>query len=227
MVTLSKWSFSGEEIGKVEICDEFLSDDDFSPQYIKDYLVALRNNKRQWSANTKGRSEVSHSTKKPFKQKGTGNARQGCLAAAQFRGGGIVFGPKPKFNQHVRINRKERRAAIRALLSQKIKSEQIVVVEDQVFAPKQFIKTKDSLAFLRKCPITLRRILFVDHLSHKDSNDYFRRSIQNLEAFQGFVYDVNLNGYDLASAHGIVISETALLEAVRRLSIESTEKSEG
>ena len=76
---------------------------------IKDYIVALRANKRQWSANTKGRTEVNHSNKKPWRQKGTGNARQGTFAAPQFKGGGVVFGPKPKFDQHVRINRQERR----------------------------------------------------------------------------------------------------------------------
>ncbi|WP_071170947.1 50S ribosomal protein L4, partial [Chlamydia psittaci] len=87
MVLLSKFDFSGEKTGEVEVSDSFFVQEEGGLQLVKDYLTAIRANKRQWSANTKNRSEVSHSTKKPFKQKGTGNARQGCLAAPQFRGG--------------------------------------------------------------------------------------------------------------------------------------------
>ena len=73
---------------------------------IKDYIIALSANQRQWNASTQTRSEVNHSTKKPFAQKGTGNARQGFLGSPQFRGGGRVHAPRPKYDQHVRINRK-------------------------------------------------------------------------------------------------------------------------
>src|SRR5271155_5008328 len=89
-------------------------------QMIKDYLVALRANARQWSANTKTRAEVCHSGKKPHPQKGTGRARQGYLGAPQYKGGGRVHAPRPKFEQHVRINKKERRAAIRHLFVEKV-----------------------------------------------------------------------------------------------------------
>src|SRR4029079_6416271 len=96
---------------------------------VKDYIIALRANARQWSANTKGRSEVSHSTKKPHPQKGGGRARQGSLVAPQYKGGGRVFAPKPKFEQHVRINRKERQAAIRFLISEKWKANKLHIVD--------------------------------------------------------------------------------------------------
>src|ERR1700733_2105998 len=104
---------------------------------IKDYIIALRANARQWSANTKTRAEVSHTTKKPHPQKGGGRARQGSLVAPQYKGGGRVHAHPPKFDQHVRINKKERRAAIRFLLAEKLRADRLHVLEDfQLDAPK-------------------------------------------------------------------------------------------
>src|SRR5256885_151263 len=114
---LKKFSLDAKETGTVEVADA-LATAQVNSQLVKDYIVALRANARQWSANTKGRSEVNHSTKKPHAQKGGGRSRQGSLAAPQYKGGGRVFGPKPKFDQHVKINQKERRSAIRALIGE-------------------------------------------------------------------------------------------------------------
>lgn len=105
MSKLQKYSLAGKQLGDITI-PKSLSEAEANTQMVKDYIVAIRANARQWSANTKGRSEVVHTTKKPFRQKGTGRARQGSLVAPQYRGGGIVFGPKPKFDQHIRINQK-------------------------------------------------------------------------------------------------------------------------
>jgi len=115
MATLKKYNIDGEEVGKVE-ADKSLVDVQANTQMVKDYIIAIRANARQWSASTKGRSEVKHTTKKPHRQKGTGRARQGSLVTSQFRGGGVVFGPKPKFNQSVRVNKKEKKAAIKFLI---------------------------------------------------------------------------------------------------------------
>lgn len=106
MAELKKYDLTGKENGRVSIDDELLSIS-ANHQMIKDYLVAKRKNDRQWSASTQTRAEVSHSKRKPFAQKGTGNARQGFLGAPQFRGGGRVHAPRPKFDQHVRINKKK------------------------------------------------------------------------------------------------------------------------
>ena len=211
MVLLSKFDFLGNKVGDVELSDALFVQEDSGLQLIKDYLVAIQANKRQWSACTKNRSEVSHTTKKPFRQKGTGNARQGCLAAPQFRGGGIVFGPRPKFDQHVRINRKEKRAAIRLLFVQKIQSHRLVVADDSVFTSSLSApKTKEVLRFLKDCNIECRGVLFIDDLSHSGSNMNLRMSVRNLPGVRGFAYGMNVNGYDLVSAHSIVISEKAL-----------------
>src|SRR5262245_37170150 len=128
---------------------------------IKDYIIALRANARQWSANTKGRSEVKHTTKKPHPQKGGGRARQGSLVSPQYRGGGRVFGPKPKFDQHVKINKKERQAAIRFLLAEKVKANKLHVVENFTMEEP---KTKNVVAFLNKANLS-GRILFLGESS--------------------------------------------------------------
>lgn len=225
MVLLSKFDFFGKEVGKVELVDEFFSGIEEKNQSVKDYIVAIRANKRQWSASTKGRSEVSHSTKKPFRQKGTGNARQGCLAAPQFRGGGIVFGPKPKFDQHVRINRKERRLAIRTLLAQKIQTGRVFVADDQVFVNSlSKPRTKEVQRFLNDCGVENRGILFVDDLDHVMGNANFRLSVRNLSAVRGFTYEENVNGYDLIAARNVVVSEKALMRLVDRLLASESEK---
>src|SRR3989338_2388059 len=84
---LKKFNLEGKETGSVELSEELLQGK-ANPHMVKDYLVALRANARQWSANTQTRREVNHSHQKPHPQKGTGRARQGFLGATQYRGGG-------------------------------------------------------------------------------------------------------------------------------------------
>jgi len=218
VVSLKKYNLDGNKVGDVAIDDAFL-DVDANRQMIKDYIVALRANARQWSANTKGRSEVKHTTKKPYRQKRTGNARQGMLITPQYRGGGIVFGPKPKFDQHVRINRKERRLATRHLLAEKIKEEGIIVVEDQVFGGAlDSPKTKKVSSFLEKLSINGKRILFVGEgafeegkSASSDRHEIFKKSMRNLSRW-AFAIASNVNGYDVIAAQRIIITESALSE---------------
>ena len=120
MASLKKYNLLGEELGSVEVSDEFAKAEP-NAQQVYEYIKALRENARQWSASTKTRKEVKHTTRKPRPQKGSGRARQGMLCTPQFRGGGVVFGPKPKFNQHVRLNRKERKQVLRALIGEIIR----------------------------------------------------------------------------------------------------------
>lgn len=226
MATLKKYNLKGEEVGEVTVDDQFL-DFDANRQMIKDYIVALRANKRQWSASTKTRSEVSHTTKKPFRQKGTGNARQGSLVSPQYRGGGIVFGPRPKFDQRVRMNKKERRMATRHLLVEKINDQNIVVVEDAAFASSlQEPNTKTVVRFLKERALLGRRLLFVgEGMSEEiplggktvkmsiasDKHRAFKLSMRNLQK-STFAIAPNLNGYDVVTAQRIIITESAFAE---------------
>ena len=94
-----------------------------------DAIILAQASLRQGTASTKTRSEVSGGGRKPYKQKGTGNARQGSTRSPQWPGGGIVFGPKPR-NYDLKQNRKERRLALKSALTSKFKDKELVVVEN-------------------------------------------------------------------------------------------------
>ncbi|MCB1111383.1 MAG: 50S ribosomal protein L4 [Chlamydiales bacterium] len=221
MVTLKKYNLEGKELGTVDVKD-MLANAEANGQMIKDYIVAIRENRRQWSANTKTRSEVAHTTAKPHPQKGTGRARHGNLVGPQFRGGGIVFGPKPKFDQHVRINKKERRAAIRALLADKIREGKFIIIESvELEAPK----TKSVATFIKNCEIS-GRTLFLGETTYSEvetdgkkervsvkatGHDNFAKSINNLPKAE-FALASNISGYDVMNAGTIIATESALKE---------------
>lgn len=205
MGTLKKYSLEGKELGSVEVAPE-LAEAHANGQMVKDYIIALRANVRQWSANTKGRSEVSHSTQKPHPQKGTGRARQGSLAAPQYKGGGRVFGPKPKFDQHVKINRREKLSAIRSLIGEKIREERLVVVPELVLREP---KTRHVVQFLKACRMDGARVLFIGKEEGNEGYQPFARSMRNIPR-TSFALAKNINGYDLLLAHHIVITEEAL-----------------
>lgn len=221
MATLKKYNIEGKKVGEVKV-DESLAGFNVNSQMVKDYIVALRNNARQWSACTKTRAEVKHTTKKCVKQKGTGGARHGSLVAAQFRGGGIVFGPKPKFDQHVRINQKERKAAIRFLISQRIANGQVSILETtHVKEPK----TKVVADFLRKSELKGKvlflgegnsEVITVEGRDHKvsvatEQHKNFARSVQNIPNAK-FSLAKNISGYDVVCAKELVLTEKALNE---------------
>ncbi len=230
MTKLKKYNLTGKQVGEVEI-DQRLANAEANGQMIKDYITALRANARQWSASTKTRSEVAHTTKKPRPQKGTGNARQGSLVSTQFRGGGRPFGPKPKFDQHVRINKKERQAAIRCLLAEKIRDNRICVIPDtEIGAPK----TKRIADFLKSCGLK-GRVLFLGEsnfqnfeFTHEDEkfelrlnvrsekHENFIKSLRNLPKVE-FLLASNISGYDVIVAHDIVMTEAALEEIMQWL----------
>lgn len=213
MATLTKYNLQGEKTGQVNVDDTFVSYE-ANGQMVKDYIVALRENARQWSASTKTRAEVEHTTKKPHPQKGTGNARQGTLVAPQHRGGGRAHGPRPKFDQHVRINKKERRAAIRSLLAEKIRNGRLIVVETmQLDAPK----TQTVFRFLNACG-RLRSVLFLgDHENQFDEGrSHFCKSARNIEKVS-FLPATQLSGYDILVAHDLVVTEVGLQEMIEWL----------
>lgn len=220
MSTLKKYDLEGLEQGQVKI-DDVLVTAKANGQMVKDYIVALRANARQWSANTKGRSEVSHTTKKPHPQKGGGRARQGSLVAPQYKGGGRVFGPKPKFDQHIRINRKERQAAIRFLLAEKLRANKLHVVQD--FALNE-PKTKQVVEFMKAIDLT-GRVLFLGEGAYfqlpfegapvfsvgQDEHNNFIKSVRNVPK-ASFSLVKNISGYDVLVARHIVLTEKALNE---------------
>ncbi len=202
MATLKKYDLSGKEVGAVQVDDALLEVEAHS-QMVKDYIVAIRNNARQWSANTKGRKEVSCTGRKPHVQKGQGKARQGSVAAPQYKGGGIVFGPKPKFDQHVRINKKERQTAIRFIIAEKIKADQVRVLQSDKMEKPQ---TKTVAGFLKSGELMEKRVLF---LGEKAANEELYLSSRNIPKKE-FSSIPTVNGYNLALCREIVVLDSAV-----------------
>ena len=157
---------------------------------------------RQGTAKTKTRSEVSGGGRKPWKQKGTGRARQGSIRATQWRGGGIAFGVNPR-NYAFKINRKERLLALRSALTEKVNEKKLVVVENLVIPT---MKTKEALTLLKDLKLE-GKILFV--ASEDAENLYLAtRNLDNVLVL--FADEVNV--YDVINADYMVIDEASLKE---------------
>ena len=165
------------------------------------YLAGLR----QGTHYTKTRSEVSGSGKKPFRQKGTGRARQGSTRATQWRHGAIAFGPHPR-KYNLKMNRKVRRLAFRSALSEKVADNNLRVIENINFDE---IKTKKAVALLNAFGFD-RKTLFVADASEDFDNAFLSmRNIPNATV----VTVSQLNVYDIANADKIVFTETAVAKA--------------
>jgi len=188
-------------------------------QSVKDYIVAIRSNIRQRGAHTKTRAEVNHSGQKPHPQKGTGKARQGYLGATQYKGGGRPKGPRAQVGHHVRINRKERGAAIRFLLSEKIRHQQVIVLKKEVFKTP---KTKLVADFLKRKRLFNKRALFVSGNSIAKEESNFIKSIRNIPKVK-FMYLNHVSGYDILAYQTIVLMEPAV-ESLKSMLRQGNEK---
>lgn len=214
MATLKKYDLAGKEVGIVQV-DDALLQESAHPQSIKDYIVALRHNARQWSASTKVRKEINRTGRKPHPQKGQGRSRQGDLAAPQYKGGGIVFGPKPKFDVNVRINKKERRAAIRTLIAEKIKTGHVHVLQKgELKQPK----TQKMAEFFGHIQGGDRRVLVLGESKTEMGNPHENlvKSLRNLPKKE-YALVPQVNGYELARCQTLVVLDSALPEFLSML----------
>lgn len=158
-------------------------------------------NKRQGTHAAKERADISGSTRKIKKQKGTGTARAGSIKSPVFRGGGRVFGPRPR-DYHFKLNKKVKRLARYSALSQKMKSNDIMVVEDFDFESP---KTKDFTQVLQNFDIQNKKSSFV--FAEPNKNVYL--SSRNLENSKVLTYS-NLNTYRIMNSNKIVLAESVL-----------------
>lgn len=165
-------------------------------------------NKRQGTHKAKERAEIVGSTRKIKKQKGTGTARAGSIKSPVFKGGGRVFGPRPR-DYHFKLNKKLKRLARKTVLSQKFKNNQLMIVEDFGFeAPK----TKDFLNVLDNLNIRDKKSLLV--LDESNKNVYL--SSRNLKSAK--VVNVSgLNTYSILNTNVLLISESRLEELQNNL----------
>ena len=157
MAKLNVYNMKKEAVDTVELNDMVFAAE-YNEPLIHQVVVALHNNARQGTKSTLTRSEVNLTKKKIYRQKGTGNARHDEKSAPQFVGGGVVFAPKPRdFSQ--KINKKMRDIAFASALSQKIRQEQVIIVDDINFADA---KTKAASEFLKTFGLDKRTIIVTD-----------------------------------------------------------------
>ena len=201
---MAKYDVFNLENKKVSTMD--ISDEVFNivpnKQAIFDVIVMQRASLRQGTHSTKTRREVSGGGRKPFRQKGTGRARQGSIRANLYRGGGIAFGPKPRSYSY-KLNRKVRRLALRSILSQKVLDKSLTIVDSLVMPnikTKDFIKVMDAFKFERKT-------LFVADISEDFDNAYL--SMRNLPNVLFMTVEA-LNVYDISNANNIVMTQKAI-----------------
>ncbi|MGD1896041.1 MAG: 50S ribosomal protein L4 [Phormidesmis sp.] len=165
-------------------------------------LVRQINNGRQGNASSKTRAEVRGGGRKPWRQKGTGRARAGSIRSPLWRGGGVIFGPKPR-DYTTKMNRKERRLALRTAFQGCADS--IIVVQDFASELSQ-PKTKDMLAAIDRWGVnTAEKILMV----FSERNDNVYRSLRNVPNVR-MIDATNLNIYDILHAEHIVVTASAL-----------------
>lgn len=139
---------SGEKVKDLKLSDEIFGIEP-NQQVIYDVVNSQRAAMRQGTHDTKGRSEVRGGGRKPWRQKGTGRARQGSIRAPQWRGGGVVFGPTPR-SYAFKLNKKVKQLGLKSVLSYKVKNEKMIAVDTIKF---EEVKTKNFLKFLENLKI--------------------------------------------------------------------------
>ena len=165
-----------------------------------DALRLARNSRRQGTAETKTRSEVSGGGRKPWRQNGTGRARQGSIRAAQWRHGGVVFGPHNR-DYSFKMNRKERRLALKSALAYKVIDNELIVVD--AFNVESN-KTKDAKAILKGLNVEGKVLIVVDELT--DNVILSTRNLANVMLLEAS----EINTYDVVAADKMIITEKAL-----------------
>ncbi len=199
---------NGEDTGReIEFKDEIFGIDPNSHAVyldVKQYLA----NQRQGTAKTKERNEIAGSTRKIKKQKGTGTARAGSLKNPIFRGGGTIFGPKPR-DFGFKLNKKVKRLARKSVVAQKIKDNQVKVLEDFTMeAPK----TKEFAGILDKLSIGGDKALFVVGTENKNVS-LSSRNIPNAKV----ISIDEINTYDLINTDFLVFFESSVETLTNRL----------
>lgn len=169
-------------------------------QAMFDMVLLQRASIRQGTHDTKGRSEVRGGGRKPWRQKGTGRARQGSIRAPQWRGGGTVFGPTPR-KYGFKLNKKVARLALRSALSCKVADNEFVVLDKIGFAAP---KTKDMIKVLENLNVKGKTLLVMDEI---DEN--VRLSARNIPGVM--VLDSHgINVYDILNSNNMIVTEAAV-----------------
>ncbi len=198
MASVSVYNMEGKETGKMELNDSVFA----APvnEHLVHMAVVLQlANKRQGTQKAKTRSEVRGGGRKPWRQKGTGHARQGSIRAPQWKGGGVVFAPTPR-DYSFKMNKKEKVAALKSALSAKVSENKLVVVEGmELDAPK----TKTMQTLLNS--LEMKKALVV--VDSEGAN--VTLSVRNIPTARG-VYANSINVYDILKYDNVILTKDAV-----------------
>lgn len=197
MASVSVYNMEGKETGKMELSDSVFA----APvnEHLVHMAVVLQlANKRQGTQKAKTRSEVRGGGRKPWRQKGTGHARQGSIRAPQWKGGGVVFAPVPR-DYSFKMNKKEKVAALKSALSAKVSENKLIVVEGmELDAPK----TKTMQTLLNS--LDMEKALVV--VDAEGAN--VTLSVRNIPTARG-VYANSINVYDILKYDNVILTKDA------------------
>ena len=198
MANVSVYNTDGQEVGKIDLNDAVFGVE-VNEHLVHMAVVAQLANKRQGTQKAKTRSEVSGGGRKPWRQKGTGHARQGSTRAPQWKGGGVVFAPTPR-DYTITLNRKEKRLALKSALTSRVQENKFIVVDD--FGMDE-IKTKKMASTLKN--LKVEKALVV--ASEGESNTIL--SARNIAGVKT-ASPKTINVYDILKYNTVVASKAAV-----------------
>ena len=202
MPTIDVYNVEGKKVSTVDLKDEIFGIEP-NEAIVHSVLINFLANQIQGTQSTKTRSEVSGGGRKPWRQKGTGRARQGSIRAPQWIKGGIALGPKPRKYTY-KVNKKEKRLAIKSVLSSKVIENQLVVIDE---LPFKEIKTKQMVNALTKNKIEGKTLIMLP-----EKNEAVQKSARNIEGVKTTLVNT-INVYDLLKYNKLVIT----LDTVKKL----------
>ena len=198
MANVSVYNMEGKEVGTIDLNDAIFGVE-VNEHLVHMAVVQQLANNRQGTQKAKTRSEVSGGGRKPWRQKGTGHARQGSTRSPQWAGGGVVFAPVPR-DYSFKLNKKEKRAALKSALSSKVQDKKLIVVDELKFDE---IKTKSFANVMKNLNVTKGLVV----LAENDANVVL--SAKNIPAVQTTLTNT-LNVYDVMKAGTVVLTKDAV-----------------
>ena len=199
MANVAVYNMEGKEVGTIELNDSVFGVE-VNEHLVHMAVVQQLANKRQGTQKAKTRSEVSGGGRKPWRQKGTGHARQGSTRAPQWTGGGVVFAPVPR-DYSFKLNRKEKQAALKSVLTDKVANNNLIVVDELKFDE---IKTKKFVAVLNNLNVTKKALVV---LNDNDKNVVL--SARNIPTVKTSLTNT-INVYDVLNANKLVLTKDAV-----------------
>ena len=199
MPKVALYDIKGNNIGDIELCDAVFGQE-VNTSVLHQVVVNYLANQRQGTQSTKTRSEVRGGGIKPWRQKGTGRARQGSIRATQWIKGGIALGPKPR-DYRFSVNKKLKAVALKSALSAKVLDNEIIVVDDIAF---DAIKTKQVVEMLSALKVDSKALIVTN-----DKNDNLVKSAKNIEGV-ATTFMGSLNVYDILKYDVRVITKDAV-----------------